>query len=93
MYSTVMKTIKASLDRYEGNFAVIYSDEDDDLKFDIPRKLVPPNIKEGSRVLVSVREENNQIIKVQLDSQGTEDARKRITNKFQRLLKGEHLKP
>jgi hypothetical protein len=87
-----MKAIKASLDRFEGNFAVAYSD-DDGIKFDIPRKLVSLNIKEGSRVLVFVREEDNQVIKVQLDSQSTEDARRRITDKFQRLLKGEHLKP
>lgn len=84
--------MKASLDRFEGNFAVAYSDEDDGMKFDIPLKLLPPNIKEGSRVLIFLREENNQIIKVQLDSQSTEDARRRIINKFQRLLRGEHLK-
>lgn len=52
-----------------------------------------PNIKEGSRVLVFVQEENNQVIKVELDKEGTEDARKRIISKFQRLLRGEHLKP
>ena len=86
-----MKTVKASLDRFEENFAVVYSDEDD-IKYDIPRELVSPNIKEGSRVLVFVGEENNQVIKVELDKQGTEDARKRITSKFQRLLKGEHLR-
>jgi len=87
-----MKTVKASLDRFEENFAVVYSDEEDSIKFDIPRELVSPNIKEGSRVLVFVGEENNQVIKVELDKEGTEDARKRITSKFQRLLKGEHLK-
>jgi hypothetical protein len=54
-----MKTVKASLDRFEENFAVVYSDEDDSIKFDIPRELVSTNIKEGSRVLVFVQEENN----------------------------------
>jgi hypothetical protein len=70
-----MKTVKASLDRFEENFAVVYSDEDDSIKFDIPRELVSPNIKEGSRVLVFVQEENNQVIKVELDKEGTEDAK------------------
>jgi hypothetical protein len=88
-----MKTVKASLDRFEENFTVVYSDEDDSIKFDIPRELVSTNIKEGSRVLVFVQEENNQVIKVELDKEGTEDARKRIISKFQRLLRGEHLKP
>jgi hypothetical protein len=77
-----MKTVKASLDRFEENFAVVYSDEDDSIKFDTPRELVSPNIKEGSRVLVFVQEENNQVIKVELDKEGTEDARKRIISKF-----------
>jgi hypothetical protein len=71
-----MKTVKASLDRFEENFAVVYSDEDDSIKFDIPRELVSTNIKEGSRVLVFVQEENNQVIKVELDKEGTEDARR-----------------
>ena len=39
-----MRTLRASLDMLEGNFAVVYSDENDNKKLDIPRELVSPNI-------------------------------------------------
>jgi hypothetical protein len=44
------KVIRASLDRIEGDFAVVYSDDDDDHhnKFDVPLELVK-DAKPGKR--------------------------------------------
>ena len=45
------KVIRASLDRIEGDFAVVYSDDDDDHhnKFDVPLELVK-DAKPGMRL-------------------------------------------
>jgi hypothetical protein len=89
-----MEKIKASLDRFEGDFAVIYSDKDNK-KFVVPRKLIDsssdPDIqqKEGTRVLLYI--EDTEIIKVDIDKESTKQARRRIRNKLKRLLGRKHL--
>lgn len=82
-----MEVIRASVDRFEGEFAVVYSDEDD-RRFDIPLQLLSA-IKPGSRVLVSL--ENDSIQSVEEDKEATDDARDRIKRKYQRLREGHHL--
>jgi hypothetical protein len=73
--------IKASLDRYEGDMAVVYAD--DGRKFDIPRHMVPAS--PGSRLVLHLEDE--EIVKVELDREGTESARDRIMKKYFRLLR------
>lgn len=73
--------IKASLDRYEGDIAVIYAE--DGHKFDVPRDMVPA--RPGSRLILTL--EDGQIVKVELDKDATESARDRIMKKYFRLLR------
>jgi Protein of unknown function (DUF3006) len=89
-----MEIIKASLDRFEGDFAVIYSDKDNK-KFVVPRTLIDSSSdsgiqqKEGTRVLLYI--EDTEIIKVDINKEFTKQARRRIRNKLKRLLSREHL--
>ena len=89
-----MEIIKASLDRFEGDFAVIYSDKDNK-KFVVPRTLLDSSSdsgihqKEGTRVLLYI--EDTEIIKVDINKESTKQARKRIRNKLKRLLSREQL--
>jgi hypothetical protein len=91
----VEKIIQASLDRIEGDFAVVYidgdSDDDDDdhHKFDVPVELVN-DAKPGTRLKLHI--ENNQIKRIEIDREATEGARDRIRKKYEMLRRGRHLK-
>jgi hypothetical protein len=61
--------------------AVVYAD--DGRKFDIPRHMVPAS--PGSRLVLHLEDE--EIVKVELDREGTESARDRIMKKYFRLLR------
>ena len=71
------KVIRASLDRIEGDFAVVYSDDDDNHhnKFDVPLELVK-DAKPGMRLQLHI--ENDQIKRIEIDKEATERARDRI---------------
>ncbi|HYY67796.1 MAG TPA: DUF3006 domain-containing protein [Nitrososphaeraceae archaeon] len=85
------KVIRASLDRIEGGFAVIYPDHDHHTqnKFDVPLKLVK-DAKPGMRLQLYM--ENNQIKRIEIDKEATDRARDRIHKKYERLRQGRHLK-
>jgi hypothetical protein len=86
------KVIRASLDRIEGDFAVVYSDHNDyyqNNKFDVPAKLVK-NAKPGTRLQLHI--ENDQIKRIEIDKEATEAAKDRIHKKYERLRKGRHLR-
>jgi Protein of unknown function (DUF3006) len=85
------KVIRASLDRIEGDLAVVYSDEDHDHhnKFDVPLELVK-DAKPGMRLQLHI--ENDQIKRIEIDREATEEARDRIRKKYKRLQQGRHLK-
>jgi hypothetical protein len=92
----VEKIIPASLDRIEGDFAVVYADDDggdDDRgaphKFDVPVELVN-GAKPGVRLQLHI--ENNQIKRIEIDREVTEEARDRIRKKYEMLRRGSHLK-
>jgi hypothetical protein len=90
----VEKMIRASLDRVEGDFAVVYTDDDDDggyghHKFDVPVELVN-DAKPGMHLQLYI--ENNQITRIEIDREETEDARNRIRKKYGMLRQGRHLK-
>lgn len=85
------KVIRASLDRIEGDFAVVYSDDDDDdhhNKFDLPLELVK-DAKPGMRLQLHI--ENDQIKRIEIDKEATERARDRIHKKYERLRQGRDL--
>jgi len=87
----VKKVIRASLDRVEGDLAVVYADDGDDNphRFDVPVKLVK-DAKPGMRLQLHI--DNNQIKRIEIDSEATEEARDRIRKKHEMLRRGRHLK-
>ena len=87
----VKKVIQASLDRIEGDLAVVYSDEGDDnhRRFDVPMKLVK-DAKPGMRLQLHI--ENNQIKRIEIDREATDEARDRIRKKYEMLRRGRHMK-
>lgn len=83
-----MEVIEASVDRFEGEYAVAYSDQDG-RRIDIPLSLIG-KIKPGSRVQITL--ENDFVSDVREDVDATKDAKERIKRKYQRLREGHHLK-
>jgi hypothetical protein len=97
------KVIRASLDRIEGDFAIVYADDattttaDSDEyhsssssnKFDIPLELVK-GAKPGTRLQLHV--ENDHINYIEIDREATKGARNRIRKKYERLRRGRHLR-
>ncbi len=97
------KVIRASLDRIEGDFAIVYADDDDDTtttadndeyhsssnKFDIPLELVK-GAKPGTRLQLHI--ENDHINYIEIDREATKGARNRIRKKYERLRRGRHLR-
>lgn len=82
------KTIRASLDRFEGDYAVIYSDEDG-RKFDVLRDKLENDAKPGMRL--SLHLEGDHISTIEIEKKSTKDAKERIRKKYDRLRKGRHL--
>lgn len=80
------RSVKASLDRFEGDIAVIYSD--DGTKFDVSRGLVE-GLHPGDRLLLKII--RGDVIRVEIDQKATEDARERIRRKYKSIQDGEHL--
>ncbi len=88
----VGKVIKASLDRIEGDFAVVYTNDhrnDGHHKFDVPMELVS-GAKPGMRLQLHI--ENNQIKRIEIDREATDGAKDRIHSKYEMLRRGRHLK-
>jgi hypothetical protein len=98
------KVIRASLDRIEGDFAIVYADDatttttaDNDEyhsssssnKFDIPLELVK-GAKPGTWLQLHV--ENDHINYIEIDREATKGARNRIRKKYERLRRGRHLR-
>lgn len=89
----VEKMVRASLDRIEGDVAIVYTDDDGDddhyHKFDVPVELVN-DAKPGMRLQLYI--ENNQIKRIEIDREATDEARDRIRKKYEMLRRGRHLK-
>ena len=68
---------------------VFTDDGDDHHKFDVPVELVN-DAKPGMRLQLYI--ENNQIKRIELDRESTEEARDRIRKKYEMLRRGRHLK-
>jgi Protein of unknown function (DUF3006) len=89
------RVIRGSLDRIEGDFAVVYADDeaDDDgyhkNKFDVPLELVK-DAKPGMRLQLYI--ESDQINRIEIDREATEKAIDRIRKKYERLRRGRHLR-
>lgn len=77
------------IDRFEGGFAVIEVTGEPELR-NVPKKLLPRGAKEGDHLQLEL--EDGQVIRVQIDPEATEEARKRIQEKLDRLRRGDHLR-
>lgn len=97
---TTDKIVKGSIDRFEGGsnnnnnkYAVIYSDNYPNKKYDIPIQLLDKNIiikKEGIRVIIYL-DKNDKVSNLEYDKESTEKSKRRIRTKLKRLLAGKHL--
>jgi hypothetical protein len=100
------KVIRASLDRIEGDFAIVYADDDDattttttaadsDEYHSSSNKFDIPlelvkDAKPGTRLQLHV--ENDHINYIEIDREATKGARNRIRKKYERLRRGRHLR-
>ncbi len=80
---------KAVVDRFEDGQAVLLVG-DEERALVVPRKSLPPGVIEGHWLEVEVR--GNQLLRATIDEEETARARQRITDKLERLRRGEHLK-
>ena len=79
------KVIRASLDRIEGNYAVVY--DKDGHKFDLPLEMIE-EAKPGMRLRLHI--DDNQVKRVKDDRAATDEAKDRISKKYERLRKRKH---
>lgn len=96
------KIVKASIDRFEAGsinnnykkYAIIYSDNYPNKKYDVPIELFEKNniIEQAGIRIILYLNENNEIIRLEYDKENTEKSKKRIKTKLKRLLSGRHLK-
>ncbi|MBS4022986.1 MAG: DUF3006 domain-containing protein [Dethiobacter sp.] len=66
--------MKAIIDRFEGDYAVVLFG-DEEIKADIPKKLLPKGVREGSWLKVSF----------ELDAEGTKKQEEKIKNLLDKL--------
>jgi hypothetical protein len=83
------EVIKANLDRFEEDYAVVYSNDDNRRRFDLPRGMVL-EAKPGTHLWLNIK--GDSVAAVEIHNQETEDAKERISRKYERLRKGLHLK-
>jgi hypothetical protein len=80
---------KAVIDRFEGTLAVLLVGEKS-RRVNVPKQLLPKRAKEGTWLKVVF--DGSEILKIEIDPEETEKAKKRIADKLERLRRGDHLK-
>ena len=89
MSDTVIQS--AVIDRYEGDFAVVFFSDDPETPVDIARHHLPRRKpKEGTYLKIERR--GDEIIQITVDREATKAARQRIQEKLARLRRGDHLR-
>ena len=81
--------MKAVIDRFEAEFAVL-TVGDDERQLVVSRTLLPKRVKEGQWLQLDVVD--GSVSNVVIDVAETEAARKRIAEKLEALRRGDHLK-
>lgn len=85
-----MANLKAVVDRFEGDKAVILvGDEQERLVVD--RCQLPPGTKEGHWLRACVQDD--RLVAAELDEEETARSRERIADKLARLRQGKHRRP
>jgi hypothetical protein len=81
--------MKAVIDRFEGEFAVLIVGEDEQ-RLNVLKALLPKLSREGSWLQVDIQ--NGEVISAVLDEAETTNAKQRIADKLALLRRGDHLK-
>jgi hypothetical protein len=79
--------IKAVIDRFEGDKAVLLVGEEED-KLIVPRASLPTGVKEGHWLQVDV--EDDRVLSATIDEIETKNRAKMIEEKLARLRRGDH---
>jgi hypothetical protein len=79
--------MKAVIDRFEGDKAVLLVGEEE-AKLIVPRASLPSGVKEGQWLQVDV--EDDRVLTATIDEDETARAKERIADKLARLRQGEH---
>ena len=74
-----------TIDRIEGNFAVILYGIEEQHKIDIPLQELPKGTREGHKVVLIF--ENEKVIDIVIDEEATMQAKERVKNLIQKLAK------
>ena len=80
--------MKAVIDRFEDGWAVLLVGDEARL-LNVPRKLLPRGAREGHWLKVEI--EGDQLVSAAIDRDETARAKQRVTEKLERLRRGEHL--
>jgi hypothetical protein len=78
---------KAVIDRFEEDWAVLLIGEEE-RRVDVPRKNLPRGAREGHWLRVELC--CDQIVGAEIDEQETKRVRERISDKLERLRRGDH---
>lgn len=81
--------MKAVIDRFESDFAILILGEEEQ-RISVRRELLPEKSREGSWLQIDLQ--NGELRSAVLDEEETAKAKKRISEKLERLRRGEHLK-
>lgn len=79
---------KAVIDRFEDGWAVLLVG-DAERQLSVPRKVMPRGAREGDWLRVET--EGDRLVSARMDKEETARAQKRISEKLERLRRGEHL--
>jgi hypothetical protein len=81
--------MKAVIDRFEGDKAVLLVGEEQDALV-VPRAKLPKGVKEGHWLKVDVKDD--RVLSAEIDEEETSRAKERINEKLAKLRRGEHRK-
>jgi len=67
--------MRATIDRIEGDLAVLISREDESVRINLPVSLLPPGCREGDIITIGIER----------DTEATTDAKKRVSDRIDKL--------
>jgi DNA polymerase III delta prime subunit len=79
--------MKAVIDRFEGEYAILIMG-DDEHRVNVSRKFLPKEAKEGHWLQLDIV--GDEVSNIELDEQETEKAKQRIAEKLARLRRGDY---
>ena len=76
---------KGTIDRIEGNFAVVLYGTKEQHKMDVPLKELPKGAREGHKVVLTF--DNGKIADIEIDEEATKEAKERVQSLIEKLAK------